>query len=187
MRFVALCMTAAGAFCAALGMPAEVAEAAEDGRPGFLSEVRVGVFDHDNGPFSSTEEEGIDANLEILFVPPDFLQAIGSPRPHIGLTVNSSGDTSQAYIGLSWEWEFWRGTFADVSFGGAVHDGKTETRDTSRKELGCRALFRGSVELGYRFFERHGVSLFLDHISNAGLCDENEGLDNLGLRYGYRF
>ena len=27
----------------------------------------------------------------------------------------------------------------------------------------------------------------LDHISNANLCDQNEGLDTLGIRYGYRF
>ncbi|NQV21929.1 MAG: acyloxyacyl hydrolase [Rhodospirillales bacterium] len=27
----------------------------------------------------------------------------------------------------------------------------------------------------------------LDHISNGDLKDENEGIDNFGVRYGYRF
>ncbi len=27
----------------------------------------------------------------------------------------------------------------------------------------------------------------LSHISNFGLCEHNDGLDNLGIRYGYRF
>ena len=48
-------------------------------------------------------------------------------------------------------------------------------------------LFRGSIDLGYRFNRRHGVSAFLDHISTAKLCDENEGLEAVGVRYGYKF
>jgi hypothetical protein len=27
----------------------------------------------------------------------------------------------------------------------------------------------------------------VDHMSNASLCDENDGLTNLGIRYAYRF
>ncbi|MGZ8955779.1 MAG: acyloxyacyl hydrolase [Methylovulum sp.] len=29
--------------------------------------------------------------------------------------------------------------------------------------------------------------MMLDHISNAGLADPNEGMDNVGIRYGFRF
>lgn len=53
--------------------------------------------------------------------------------------------------------------------------------------MGCRALFRESVSLGVRFLERHSLSLMLAHISNAGPCDLNKGLDADGIRYGYRF
>jgi lipid A 3-O-deacylase len=152
-----------------------------------FSEVRVGAFIHDEGPFSRNEEGGYDANFEVLFVSPNFLDVIWAPRPHLGVNVNSDGDTSQAYLGLTWEWSFFGNWFAGFSLGGAIHDGKLETTQIDRKELGCRVLFRESVEAGYRLDGRHSVSGYLDHISNANLCDRNEGLENFGLRYGYTF
>ncbi len=152
-----------------------------------VSEIRLGAFWHDTGPFGSSKEGGIDGNFEVLFQSPSFFEYIWSPRPHLGVTVNSEGDTSQAYFGITYEWDIWEGTFGGFSWGGAVHDGKTRTLETDRKELGCRLLFRESFFLGYRFNEHHNVQLHLDHISNAKLCDANEGLDNFGIRYGYLF
>ena len=153
----------------------------------FLSEVRFGGLAHDQGAFSSNKEDGVDINVEVLFVSPDFLDGIGSPRPHAGLTLNSSGDTSQAYLGLSWEWDFWDGAFAGFSLGGAVHDGETTNAPLDKKELGCSVLFRESIDFGYRLDENNALMVHLDHISNAKLCDTNEGLENIGIRYGYRF
>jgi len=165
-----------------------IAQRAEPPRPRRSgAEVRLGGFIHDEGPFSRNEEDGFDINLEILFPSPGLLEFLSSPRPHIGVTVNTEGDTSQAYFGLSWEWEFWGNWFAGFSLGGAVHDGELETNRIDRKELGCRLLFRESVEFGHRFAGRHGISLFLEHVSNAYICDANEGLENFGVRYGYRF
>lgn len=156
---------------------------------GVLSEIRVGLLAHDQGPFSSNKEDGPDVNLEFLFVSPDLLDVIWSPRPHIGLTGNTAGDTNQAYLGLTWELGFWRRGFAEFSLGGAVHDGELTTNMVGRtkKELGCRVLFRGSVAIGVNFAGPHSVMAHLDHISNAGICDENEALGNVGIRYGYRF
>ena len=54
-------------------------------------------------------------------------------------------------------------------------------------EFGCRLLFRESLELGWRFNQRHSISAMIDHISNGGLCDANDGMDNAGIRYGYKF
>ena len=157
-----------------------------DGPLSALSEVRGGILAHDRGPFTNNEEGGADINLEVLFRSPDFLGSIGSPRPHLGFSVNTSGDTDQFYAGLTWEWQFWRRLFAGFSLGGAIHDGETETSRTDQKELGCRVLFRGSLELGYRLTRRHGISLFYDQISNLDICDHNEGLETAGIRYGYR-
>ena len=154
---------------------------------GILSEIRLGVLKHDFGPFSSSEESGTDINFEVLFVSPKFLEIIGAPRPPLGVTINSGDDTDQAYFGLSWEFDVWRHLFVGLSFGGSFHNGETETNRTDKKELGCRLLFRESLELGYRFGGRHAITAFLDHVSNANLCDKNEGLENLGVRYGYRF
>ncbi len=154
---------------------------------GALSEIRGGILAHDRGPFNNNEEGGADINLEALFRSPDILRSIGSPRPHLGFSVNTGGDTDQFYAGLTWEWRFWRSLFAGFSLGGAIHDGETETSRTDKKELGCRVLFRGSLELGYSLTRRHGVSLFYDRISNLDICDNNEGLETVGVRYGYRF
>ncbi len=154
---------------------------------GILSEVRFGVLKHDFGPFSSSEESGIDVNFELLFVSPGLLEFIWSPRPHLGVTINSDGNTDQAYFGLSWEIDVWRNLFVGLSFGGAFHNGENESDRADKKDLGCNPLFRESLELGYRFGGRHAITAFLDHISNARLCENNEGLENFGIRYGYRF
>ena len=167
------------------------ARASHDGETkplgGILSEIRLGVLKHDTGPFSRTEEDGVNVNLELLFTSPGFLEAVWSPRPHLGVSINTSGDTSQAYFGLSWEFDVWRDLIVGFSFGGSVHNGETETDRTDRKELGCHLLFRESLELGWRFGEHHVITAFLDHISNANLCDKNEGMESVGVRYGYRF
>ena len=91
------------------------AEGAREGLGGILSEVRLGVLKHDFGPFSSSEEHGIDVNLEFLFVAPDALEFLGSPRPHLGVTINTDDDTNQAYFGLSWEFDVWRDWFVGFS------------------------------------------------------------------------
>ncbi|HJO72215.1 MAG TPA: acyloxyacyl hydrolase [Rhodospirillales bacterium] len=152
-----------------------------------ISEVRTGLLAHDQGPFSSNKEDGVDINLEVIFVTPEILDIIWRPRPHIGLIGNSSGDTSQAYVGLGWEWDFWRTWFAGFTLGGAIHDGKNTTKELDRKELGCRVLFHESIDFGYRFSKRHSVMAQLSHSSNAKLCSENEGLETIGIRYGYQF
>ena len=161
--------------------------ASADREDDILSEVRLGGLAHDQGPFSSNKEYGFDINVEVLFVSPDFLDVIFSPRPHAGLTLNSAGDSSQAYLGLSWEWDFWDGAFAGFSLGGAVHDGETTNAPLDRKELGCSVLFRESIDFGYRLDKTHSLMVHLNHISNAKLCDTNEDLENVGIRYGYRF
>ena len=132
----------------------------------------------------------------------DLFSFIWSPRPHIGISYNSSGDTSQAYLGLTWEWSFLDGWFVEFGLGGMIHDGHLLGVDDETKSLGCRLLFRESVNAGYRFYKRHALMLHFDHSSNASLCEKNtadgsaegrhnvilnEGLENFGIRYGYMF
>jgi lipid A 3-O-deacylase len=174
------------------GVVAGIVPAAAQGN--LLDELRVGVLRHDAGVFGTHEEGGVDFNGELRFVSPDFLKVILAPRPHLGITVNSDGNTDQAYAGLTWSFILFRGLasaednlFLDVSFGGAVHDGHIRTNDVDRKELGSRFEFRESLEIGWRFTAAQSLSIMLDHISNANLGVKNEGLDNLGLRYGIKF
>ena len=155
--------------------------------PKLLSEFRIGMMVHDEGPFSRNKESGIDTNFEFLFNSLPIMDVIYSLRPHIGGTINSAGNTSQAYLGITWGWNFFRNAFLNFSLGGAYHNGESETSDLNKKSLGCSTLFRQSLDLGYQITGPHAIMLHLDHISNAKICSTNEGLETFGVRYGYRF
>lgn len=155
-----------------------------------VSEVKLGLLAHDVHIFSSSrKEEGIDINGEILFNLPlqSFFSLIGSPRFHLGGSINSEGDTDQGYFGLTWDYKSDMGAFVEGSFGGAIHDGKLNSYSGGRKSLGSRVLFRLSASVGYQFNDHHSLAVMVDHISNAGLASPNEGMDNVGVRYGFRF
>ena len=135
-----------------------------------------------------------DVNLEILFTPPDILRAIGSPRPHIGADINTSGNTSDGYFGLTWGIMLIQnlfgngdGIFANGSLGGALHNGYLNSAPPDRKKLGSTFLFRESLELGYQINPVVSVSAILDHISNANIAPHNAGITNAGARIGFRF
>jgi len=157
--------------------------------PWWLSEVKAGVLVHDVGVFGRSEEDtNAIINGEALFnLEGRFWDMIWSPRPNLGFAVNTGGDTSQAYTGLTWDFDLIGNGFGRWSMGAAVHDGALTTNKLGDKELGSRVLFRFALEFGVRLTEHHNVSIILDHISNGDLKDENEGLDNFGIRYGYRF
>ena len=154
---------------------------------GVIAEIRGGVLAHDATDLYEDPrgEDGLDGNLEILFAPgrPFFGGAI---RPALGGTASVGGHTNLAYADLRYEHELRGGIFFGLGLGAAVHDGPLDDR-RDRKALGSRVLFHIPLELGYRFDEHNSVSLYFEHVSNAGLADENEGMDNLGLRYGHRF
>ena len=163
---------------------------------GGVDEVRAGVLAQSFGGWSPDKEQGVGINLELLFASPDFLRAVGSPRPHIGGSIATDGDaTSQIYAGLEWKAHLAQRLFVAGSLGGAVHNGETDAFDpavdlprlNNTLFLGCRALFRIGADLGYDITENVSASINWSHLSNAGLCDDNEGLDNLGVRLGYRF
>ena len=154
----------------------------------FVSTVTLGVQAHDVGILSPRDEGGQNANLEILFATPDdFLEELFSPRPHLGLQVNDAGDTDQAYLGLTWDFDLIESLYGALSFGLSVHDGTLQGVRYEDKELGSRVLFRESIELGLKISDRHTLSVMFDHVSNAGLAEVNEGLDTLGIRLGYQF
>ena len=90
---------------------------------------------HDEGPFSRRKETGADLHLELRFVSPKLLDFMWSPEPHIGANINSSGDTSQFFSGVSYEWDFWsKQAFAGFSLGFAVHNGNKDEDDPDRKD-----------------------------------------------------
>ena len=158
-----------------------------------VDEIVVGAYEHDVPFLASQREHGADANLEVRFASPDFLKAIGSPRPFIGGLYNTEKTTNQGYFGLNWDFTLARALFraADSLFlgadlGGAVADA-SENGKLKRKALGSHMFFREDLDLGYRFDPSWSVMASFNHISNAGLAKHNQGLNDLGLRIGYRF
>lgn len=152
-------------------------------------EVRGGILLHDRKAFVPRKESGEDLNFETVFPSPRirFLQALRSPRPHVGASVNERGGTNRFYAGLTWTVAEAGSLFLDGSLGLAWHDGERSGERPGRESLGTAVLFRESVELGAGFRSRHAFSLLLDHCSNANLARPNDGLTDVGIRYRYRF
>ena len=156
-------------------------------------------------PFLSTQKEhGADINGELLFttpVPTSFDLGLGPrfqwllhPRPDIGVEPNTSGFTSQAYLGLTWTATLVSSVFGDsdsvflgFSFGPSFNNGKVSTAEDDRKSVGSNILFREGLDLGYYVAPKISVSLFFDHESDAGITHKNEGLDAAGVRIGLGF
>jgi lipid A 3-O-deacylase len=176
--------------CILVATPASGIESTPDkSEPGWLYEIRAGVLAHDVDRLWSgfQEESGVDFNAEVIFRHPSFPLLLGTVRPNSGLSINNRGDTSKVYAGLLWELEMKSGMFLSLGIGVAVHDGELETNQEDKKRLGSRVLFRIPIEVGYALNRHHRVSIAFDHVSNAHLASPNQGLDTLGLRYGYRF
>lgn len=155
---------------------------------GFLSEARIGVFAHD--PWSP-ESGAVDINGELLTAKP-FVLGNGwdwaMPRLHVGASVNTQGRTSNAYAGLTWNYDVTQSIFLEATLGGAVNNGETGTViPVDRNAVGCHASFRESASAGFRVTQQISVLGTIEHFSNAGLCDRNRGVTNLGVRLGYSF
>jgi lipid A 3-O-deacylase len=160
----------------------------------FIDEFKIGSLGHDVAFGGDNIEHGPDLNLEVLFRSPDWLAVIGSPRPHIGGDINLSGQTSDAYAGLTWGISLIQNIFttgdyifAQGSLGGAYQDGYTSVAPKGRKNLGSPVLFRESAELGYQITPMISISAMLDHISNANLANHNAGITSAGGRVGFKF
>jgi len=154
-----------------------------------IYELKIGGLYHDVPNLWSgfqLEKRSVDVNIEALFGP--HLQLpVGTLRPAAGLTINTAGATSKAYIDARWMVEGASGLFFALGIGAAVHDGKLDPSEPDRKALGSRLLFHFPAELGWRFDDHNSLSIYFEHISNGYTQDYNEGLDSIGARYGYRF
>jgi hypothetical protein len=176
-----------------------------------FSEFIIGTWRHDPRQ-DNNESDTIDLNAEIIFrklrpfdVENPIADFILSPRPLIGGSANNKNETHTAYAALNWRHIFANDVFISGSFGFAYHTGNLHrpTRQCPPSEgcnlpgnrafdddrravtLGLRVLFRESIAIGYRIKRRHLVSFYAAHISNGGLDDDNDGMNFVGIRYGY--
>ncbi|WP_319407019.1 acyloxyacyl hydrolase [uncultured Desulfosarcina sp.] len=150
---------------------------------------RVGLAAHDvDGLWSGeSREKGPDLCAEVIFSRPLFHLLSAAAYPNVGASLNTRNDTSKVYGGFLLQWEPASAFFFSTGLGLALHDGRLDTDSADRKSLGSRVLFRIPIEIGYALNRRHRIILVFDHMSNAYLASPNEGMDTLGLVYGYRF
>jgi lipid A 3-O-deacylase len=158
----------------------------------FVSELRIGASAQD--PWSP--EKG-SANLtgEVVFAKPfttaDLFTSYFVPRPHLGGSLNTRGETSFGYAGLTWTVDITQRIFVEASFGGALHSGNTQSNPAlipaDRTALGCSPVFRESGSVGFRLSQNWSVMATVEHMSNLGACTQNRGLTNVGARLGYSF
>jgi lipid A 3-O-deacylase len=161
---------------------------AENTYSNYLYAMRSGILVHDINMLGSSKENGVDFNVELLFQSPELLECIWAPHPHLGVAIHSQGETNQIYSGLTWEKLFKNNLFMNIGLGLSLHDGNQVCPDgCHEKELGCALLFREALEAGYQLNQHHTLSIIFFHISNARLCRENDGMNHLGIRYGYSF
>ena len=156
---------------------------------GAVRELRTGPAIHDiDGLWSNdSKEKGPDLCLEVVFNTTLFRLLGASAYPNGGAGFNTRGDTSKIYGGFLLQWEPPSAFFFSTGIGLALHDGERETDSAGRKSLGSQMLFRIPIEIGYAIDRHHRLAIAFDHLSNAGLASPNEGMDTLGLVYGYRF
>ncbi len=156
---------------------------------GLIEELKFGALDHDVPDLWSgfrAEPNSVAINVEALLSPSVAFLG-GTIRPAVGGSIDTGGGTSNIYVDARWQYETPSGIFFGLGLGGTVHDGQLELKDFDRKALGSRVLFHIPLEIGYRLDAHNSVSAYFEHMSNAYTVDPNEGLDRIGLRYGYRF
>ena len=160
-----------------------------------LYEVKQGVLAHDRGWFGKNREGfGPDYNFELMFNSPNILKKIGSPKPILGLTQTSTGGSSLYYGGITWDANITKNWFVAGTTGIAYTNGLTKLTKgqvpTGDKKIqfGSKWLHRGAVELGWNFYGNDTISLMFSHVSHGSMLDnKNQGMDEFGIRYGYRF
>lgn len=154
-------------------------------------EVRLGVASYDTGLFGPMRFSGVNINGELLFRSPEFLAAIGAPRPYVGFNAAITDDPDRpvnfAYAGLTWDFNITKKLYVSGSLGGAIHDASNLINPVNYKGLGCRTLFHLGAAVGFDVTPNVTVQAYADHFSNANLCKENDGAESAGVRVGFRF
>ncbi len=100
--------------------------------------------------------------------------------PFVGFTATSDAAT-YGYGGIALDLFFGRRWVATPTFAAGLYG------DGDGKDLGHAIEFRSGLEVAYRFDDYSRLGLSFTHISNAGLDDENPGVESLVLFYSIPF
>lgn len=184
---------------AAFGAALIMAPAAQAG----VDEIHVGVMQHNicvTNCKNADKEDGPNVEVQVSFDSPGFLSWAASPQPYVLASVNTAGDTSFGGLGLEWRWNFADNWALEPGVGYVVHDGEVdnpfangtqEAADFAEEHvlLGSEDLFRTSLGLTYDFEGPWEAQVLFEHLSHGQIIGSgrNQGMDEIGLRFGYQF
>ncbi|RYE05840.1 MAG: acyloxyacyl hydrolase [Rickettsiaceae bacterium] len=153
------------------------------------AELKIGSF-YSHFEVKNRTNKNLPSYINIEYLPVfeklDNKSAFMSPRPHLGVMIAANGGTNQLYGGVTWRIPMQQ-FFAELSFGGEIHDSPLRKKPGIKKRaLGTRLLFRESIGLGVNLTEQLTATALIDHASNASIRLPNSGLTEAGLQIGYK-
>ncbi|SVA08946.1 uncharacterized protein METZ01_LOCUS61800 [marine metagenome] len=149
--------------------------------PIFASEYRVGLSMHD---MERRIEGGAALSIEKIFDRPTWWHEFAG-RPHLGTQISLANNTHLFYFGSTWNL-FQKGKFSgELAFGGAIHTGNEEIKN-GELGYGCKANFRELIAFGYDINDKQKIQFSAQHMSNGSLCDPNQGLTTVGIRFAWK-
>ena len=147
----------------------------------FAAEYRVGLSMHD---VERRIEGGPALSIEKIFDRPDWWHRYAG-RPHIGTQISLANHTHLFYAGSTWNL-FQKNKFSgELAFGAAFHTGNEEIKQ-GELGYGCKVNFRELIAFGYYINDTQKIQLSAQHMSNGSLCDPNQGLTSVGLRFAWK-
>ncbi|HEU4499911.1 MAG TPA: acyloxyacyl hydrolase [Sphingomicrobium sp.] len=155
--------------------------------PAHAGELFGGVYVHDiDSPLTKSGiEDGVDAQLGYRW------DRIGRTplQPYLFGALNTSGETHYAVAGLSAK--FGKRFYVRPGLGIAIHSGDNQDFEDpfdDDVEFGTSVLFAPEVGVGFSINERASVEASLVHLSHAQIFGgQNPGIDNVGIRFNWKF
>jgi len=177
-----------GAAVAALAFSASPA-AAE-----IVDQVWIGGYAHDISDLGLGKESNTtDIQLEVDSAQPQVLRFLGAPHLNATLALNTAGKTDFGSVGLAWDRRLIGSLYGSLQFGIGDSDGVTrpssDPKDRDRLLLGSKALFREAAGVNWRMKNHWLIGVQFVHASNGLILGRryNEGINDAGVRIGYRF
>jgi lipid A 3-O-deacylase len=154
--------------------------------PAEPAEIRIGAMQTRGGP-----EQGNGAvSLEVRS-PPVFALAGAPFRPRLSVGMGvlmSPSNTSYMFVDATARFDLDPRLFLEGGLGLAANDGvQGERAPPGRAAMGCAWGFREAIAVGIVPRRDLSILFVLEHISNAKLCDRNQGLTLIGMKLGVRF
>lgn len=148
----------------------------------YLNDCQVECFAYSDAPgrfhfqLGATEHNHNWISQEIL-LGYDLPRKYGPFQPIVSASLTGTGD---AWVGAGLKWTSEHRFHFPIYFEGYAMPGLYSAGDGP--DIGGFIQFRGSIGLGYEFDNGIRAVVGYDHRSNAGIWEENSGLETLHLR-----